>query len=244
MTSRIHVEMDLREGEVFTLPPKAFQHLVVVLRRIPGDKVVLFNGRGGEYEVTIESVAKRQVSVRVDAFREVNRESPLQVTLAQAVSKAERMDYAIQKAVELGVTDIQPLITERVVVRLDAERWERKREHWQAVAVSASEQSGRVKIPPVAAVADLRDWIARAPDNALKLVLSPIGAGSASALKYTGQPVWLLVGPEGGLTDLELALCDLHGFNALSFGPRTLRTETAGVVALSVLQSLWGDLKK
>ena len=242
--SRIYVEMELREGELFTLPPNAYQHLVVVLRRIPGDKVVLFNGSGGEYEVTIESVAKRHVSVRVNAFRAVNRESPLQVTLAQAVSKAERMDYAIQKAVELGVTDIQPLISERVVVRLDAERWERKREHWQAVAVSASEQSGRVKIPPVAAVMDVRDWITRAPDNALKLVLSPIGAGSAGALKYTGQPVSLLVGPEGGLTDMELALCDLHGFNALSFGPRTLRTETAGVVALSVLQSLWGDLKK
>lgn len=241
--SRVFVDMSLAEGELVALPAQAYQHLVVVLRRIPGDRVVLFNGRGGEYSVVIESVARRNLTARVVGFRDANRESPLNVTLAQAVSKSERMDYAIQKAVELGVTEIQPLITDRVVVRLNAERWERKREHWQAVALSACEQSGRTVVPNVAPALDMRDWINQAPGDAIKLVLSPTGgAPAAASLKYQGQPVWLLVGPEGGLSEVELELTALTGYIPVSFGPRTLRTETAGVVALSILQSLWGDL--
>lgn len=241
--SRIYVDMDLTEGQVVTLPAAAYQHLVVVLRRIPGDRVVLFNGRGGEYGVSIESVARRALVVKVNGSSDVSRESSLQVTLGQAVSKGDRMDYAIQKAVELGVTDIQPLITDRVVVRLNAERYERKREQWQALTISACEQSGRTRVPTVAAPLDLNVWLNMAPLDAQKIVLAPGGGTSAGAIKHRdGQPVWLLVGPEGGLSDIELQLCDLAGFTALSFGPRTLRTETAGVVALSVLQSLWGDL--
>jgi 16S rRNA (uracil1498-N3)-methyltransferase len=241
--SRVYVDMELAEGQLLTLPAGAYQHLVVVLRRIPGDRVVLFNGRGGEYSVSIESVARRALTVRVNGFRDIARESPLQVTLGQAVSKGERMDYAIQKAVELGVTAIQPLITDHVVVRLNAERWERKCEHWQAIALSASEQCGRTRVPQIAAPLDLRDWITRAPPDALKLVLS-LAPGSlpVSSLKHHGQPVWLLVGPEGDLSEVELQLTDLAGFSNITLGPRTLRTETAGVVALSVLQSLWGDL--
>ena len=235
--------MTLAEGQVFTLPAKTYQHLVVVLRRIPGDRVILFNGRGGEYSVSIESVARRAVTVRVNGFRDVSRESPLQVTLGQAVSKGERMDYTIQKAVELGVSEIQPLVTDRVVVRLDEERWERKCEHWQAVALSACEQSGRNQVPQVLPPRDMRDWINTAGNDVVKLVLAPGGGSGVGAVKHTDpQPVWLLVGPEGGLSDVELELAGLAGFTALSFGPRTLRTETAGVVALSVLQSLWGDL--
>jgi len=229
--SRVFVDLDLAEGEV------------VVLRRIPGDRVVLFNGRGGEYSVSIESVARRALTVRVNGFRDLARESPLQVTLGQAVSKGERMDYAIQKAVELGVTAIQPLITDHVVVRLNAERWERKREHWQAIALSACEQCGRTRVPQVATPLDLRDWITRAPPDAMKLVLSLApGSQPVSSLKHQGQAVWLLVGPEGDLSEVELQLTDLAGFANITLGPRTLRTETAGVVALSVLQSLWGDL--
>jgi len=238
---RIFVDLELGEGDVVSLPEAACHHLVVVLRRVRDDRVTLFNGRGGEYGVTIESLAKKSVSVRVREFRNVERESPLSITLAQAVSKGERMDYTIQKAVELGVTAIQPLVTDHVVVRLNAERWERKLEHWQGVAVAACEQSGRTRVPTIAPVLDLRDWLNALPAGALKLVMAP-GAGPAAKLKRRDEPVMLLVGPEGGLSDMELKLADLSGFVGLSLGPRILRTETAGMAALTMMQSLWGDL--
>jgi 16S rRNA (uracil1498-N3)-methyltransferase len=212
-----------------------------VLRRIRGDAITLFNGRGGEFSATIETVAKRQLTARVLSFRDEDRESPLNVTLAQAVSKGERMDYTIQKAVELGVSAIQPLVTEHVVVRLDAERWARKQEHWQAIAVAAAEQSGRTRVPKVAPVMDLNDWMGACPPDALRLVMAPTAA-PASLKRAPNQPVVLLVGPEGGLAEIELKLSDLAGFVSIPLGPRVLRTETAGVVALSVLQSKFGDL--
>lgn len=238
---RIYVDLELREGEAVTLPEAAYRHLVVVLRRVRDDPVVLFNGRGGEYGVTIESLAKKQVTVRVREYRAVSRESGLPITLGQAVSKGERMDYTIQKAVELGVTAIQPLVTDHVVVRLTPERWERKLEHWQSVAVAACEQCGRTVVPRIAPVLDLRDWLNRLPASAMKLVLSP-GASPAATVKRRDESVMLLVGPEGGLSDLEQKLVDISGFLALPLGPRILRTETAGMVALAMVQSLWGDL--
>jgi 16S rRNA (uracil1498-N3)-methyltransferase len=238
---RVYVDLDLREGETVALPEGAYQHLVVVLRRVRDDPVILFNGRGGEYAVTIDSLAKKTVTVRVREFRDVQRESPLDVTLAQAVSKGERMDFTIQKAVELGVTSIQPLVTDHVVVRLNEERWLRKQEHWQSIAVSACEQSGRTRVPRVAAVVDLRDWLNAVPANAVKLVLAP-GVAPSAKLKPAGQPIVLLVGPEGGLSEMEMKLADLSGFTSLSLGPRVLRTETAGMVALATIQSVWGDI--
>ncbi|MGH8441848.1 MAG: 16S rRNA (uracil(1498)-N(3))-methyltransferase [Nevskiaceae bacterium] len=239
---RVYADMDLPVGTVATLTEEAYRHLVIVLRRIPGDAVTLFNGRGGEYACAIESVAKRNLTVRVNESREVSRESSVQITLAQAVSKGERMDYTIQKAVELGVTAIQPVVTDHVVVRLDAERWTRKQEHWQGVAVAAAEQSGRTLVPRVAAVQDLRDWMPTCPADALRLVLSPV-ASPVTLSRSASQPVVLLVGPEGGLSEVEIKLADLAGFVSLPLGPRVLRTETAAVVALSILQSKWGDLK-
>lgn len=239
---RIHVDLDLREGQVVALPEAAYQHLVVVLRRVHDDPVVLFNGRGGEYAVTIDSLAKKTVTVRVREFLDVSRESPLHVTLAQAVSKGERMEYTIQKAVELGVTEIQPLLTDHVVVRLSEERWLRKQEHWQGIAVAASEQSGRTRVPRVAAVLDLRDWLNAVPANTVKLTLAPSAATLRGRVKHAGQPIALLVGPEGGLSEMETKLADLAGFTSLSLGPRILRTETAGMVALAMIQSMWGDL--
>lgn len=238
---RVFVDLDLAVGEAVTLPQAAYHHLVVVLRRIRGDTVTLFNGRGGEYRVALETVGKRSVVARVLEHHDVARESPLSVTLAQAVSKGERMDFTIQKAVELGIAEIQPLVTDRVVVRLNEERWQRKQEHWQSVAVSACEQCGRTRVPRIAPVMDLRDWLSAAPAGALRLVLAP-GAAALAPRRTPGQPVVLLVGPEGGLSEMELKLADLAGFSAMALGPRVLRTETAGMVALTVLQSLWGDL--
>ena len=238
---RVYVDMELQAGTVVTMPHAAFHHLVAVLRRIPGDPLTLFNGQGGEYACKVESVARHKLSVRVEEFRDVSRESPLPVLLAQAVSKGEKMDYAIQKAVELGVTTVQPLLAERVVVKLDAERWARKIEHWQAIAISACEQSGRTRIPKVAPALDMRDWLPTCPHDTTRLVLSP-GAAAGTVLTPGKGGVVLLVGPEGGFSEMELKLADLAGFVGVTLGPRVLRTETAGLVAVSVIQSLWGDL--
>ncbi|HUS25011.1 MAG TPA: RsmE family RNA methyltransferase, partial [Candidatus Binatia bacterium] len=149
----------------------------------------------------------------------------------------------IQKAVELGVAEIAPLVTDHCVVRLSDERWQRKQEHWQSIAVAAAEQSGRTRVPRVAPVTDLRDWLNAAPADTLRLVLAPEAEAPAATLRQGGQRVALVVGPEGGFSDLELRLADLAGCVALSLGPRILRTETAGVVAMSLVQALWGDLK-
>jgi 16S rRNA (uracil1498-N3)-methyltransferase len=240
---RVYVDMELADSASVTLGDAAYRHLVVVLRRVRGDAITLFNGRGGEYAANIETVGKRTLTARILQFRDVSRESPLPVTLAQAVSKGERMDYTIQKAVELGVTAIQPVVTDRVVVRLDAERWARKQEHWQGIAIAAAEQSGRTVVPRVAPVLDLNDWMPTIPPDAFRLILSlTLGATPAPVRHAPGQPIVLLVGPEGGWSDLERKLADLAGFSGLALGPRILRTETAGMVALAVLQSQWGDL--
>lgn len=239
--TRIYADIDLVDGAKVTLGEEAYHHLVVVLRRIRGDAIVLFNGRGGEHGATIEKVGKRELDVRIGPRRDVERESPLPITLVQAVSKGERMDYTIQKAVELGVTAIQPVITDRVVVRLDAERWARKQEHWQGIVVAACEQSGRTRIPRVAPVRDLNDWMPTCPPDAFRLILS-LTVTPTVAKRAPGQPIVLLVGPEGGWSEIERKLADLAGFAGLALGPRVLRTETAGVAALAVLQSQWGDM--
>lgn len=239
--TRIYADIDLVDGAKVTLGEEAYHHLVVVLRRIRGDAIVLFNGRGGEHGATIEKVGKREFDVRIGPRRDVERESPLPITLVQAVSKGERMDYTIQKAVELGVTAIQPVITDRVVVRLDAERWARKQEHWQGIVVAACEQSGRTRIPRVAPVRDLNDWMPTCPPDAFRLILS-LTVTPTVAKRAPGQPIVLLVGPEGGWSEIERKLADLAGFAGLALGPRVLRTETAGVAALAVLQSQWGDM--
>jgi 16S rRNA (uracil1498-N3)-methyltransferase len=239
---RVFVDLDLNEGDTVSLPAEVHRHLVVVLRRIRGDVVILFNGRGGEYSAELESVGKRNATARIIGYSGVSRESRLGVTLAQAVSKGERMDYTIQKAVELGVTDIQPLVTDHVVVKLTEERWQRKQEHWQSIAIAACEQSGRTRVPKIAPVVDIRDWLPQCPPDALKLMLALGAETLLGELKHRDEPVLLLVGPEGDFSDMEKHLADMGGFQSLSLGPRLLRTETAGVVALSVMQALWGDL--
>jgi 16S rRNA (uracil1498-N3)-methyltransferase len=238
---RVYVDQDLADQATVTLRGTQYHHLIVVLRRIRGDSIVLFNGRGGEYAARIEVVGKRELTARIWQFHDVSRESALDVTLVQAVSKGERMDYTIQKAVELGVTAIQPVVTEHVVVRLDAERWARKLEHWQGVAIAAAEQSGRTRVPLVAPVLDLNDWMTKCPPEALRLILS-LSLTPSVVRRAPGQPIVLLVGPEGGWSELERKLADLAGFAALALGPRVLRTETAGIAALTVLQSQWGDM--
>lgn len=242
-TPRIFVPQSLTVGDRVQLPEPAFRHVVQVLRLAPGEGLTLFNSEGGEYEAVLDAAGKREAYARIERYRGTDRESPLNITLAQGVSKGERMDYSIQKAVELGVSEVMPLLTERCVVKLSAERWDRKLEHWQNIAISACEQCGRTRVPVVLPPSDLRDWLAQAPANAHKLVLDP---DAEATLQHSdpGKNIVLLVGPEGGLSPMEIKLAELAGFRGLRLGPRLLRTETAGVVALSVLQAHWGDLKK
>jgi 16S rRNA (uracil1498-N3)-methyltransferase len=237
---RIYIEQPLKVGDVIDLPEGAARHLLQVLRLKAGDSFLIFNGEPGEFAATLEAAGKRGARARIGPFHEANRESPLHVTLAQCVSKGERMDFALQKAVELGATEIQPLLSKRSVVRVDEERWEKKLEHWRGVVIAACEQSGRTRVPPVNPVLTLERWLEQT-DPGLRLVLVP-GAGEAlRALDKPERPVRILIGPEGGLDDDELRLAVRHGCEPISLGPRVLRTETAGIAALAALQALFGD---
>jgi len=238
--TRIFVSAALGEGIEIALPEEAVRHVSQVLRMRAGEPLVLFNGEGGEYEATIVDIAKRAVRVRIDRCVAADRESPLRLMLAQCVSKGERMDYTIQKAVELGVHAIVPLLSARSVVKLESERWEKKLEHWQGVIRSACEQAGRTRIPRLDAVCRLDLWLAAAPSGTC-LVLAPGGARSLKAMTKN-MDVTVLAGPEGGLSAAEVERAVASGFITVGLGPRILRTETAGVAALAALQALWGDL--
>lgn len=239
--TRIFVDQVLSTDQILTLPEEASRHLVQVLRLREGDDFVLFNGQGGEYEAVLHHVAKREVQARIGRYDAVSRESLLPLTLAQCVSKGDRMDYTLQKAVELGVSAIVPLLSERSVVKLDAERWAKKMEHWRGIIISACEQSGRTRIPSLRTPLALDHWLNEAADSALKLTLAPTARRSLRGIDPNQQPVLLLVGPEGGLSDAEIHLAERQGFDAVTLGPRILRTETAGVAALAAIQALWGD---
>lgn len=238
--TRIHVPLPLAVGASLDLPDEAARHVAQVLRMRVGEPLTLFNGEGGEYAATIVATGRRDVRVSIDRFDPVDRESRLDVSLVQCVSKGERMDYTVQKAVELGVSRILPLLSERSVVKLDAERWDKKLEHWRGIAVSACEQSGRTRVPEVAPVQKLDAWLASA-DAGLRLVLAPTESVSLKALPPAAG-IALLIGPEGGLSDQEIAAARRAGCIGIGLGPRVLRTETAGVATLAALQLLWGDL--
>ena len=241
--TRIFIPAPLSSGQTLALPEAAARHLVQVLRLQPGERFIVFNGEGGEFAAELLSAGKREALARIGTFDDVSRESSLQVTLAQCVSKGERMDYTLQKAVELGVSEVVPLLSARSVVRMDADRWEKRLEHWRGVIVSACEQSGRTRIPRLHPVAELAHWLPLAGTGALKLTLAPQAPCSLRDTEHRARPVVLLVGPEGGLSADEIALAQRQDFLTVKMGPRILRTETAGVVCLANIQSLWGDLR-
>lgn len=240
MTTRAFEPQELATGAEIRLGERNQQHLVRVLRMEPGDSFILFNGDGSEYGARIAAAGKRETVVLVGARREPAVESFLATRLGQVLSKGDRMEYAVQKAAELGVAAITLLTSERCDVKLDGERFEKKREHLQMVAVAACEQSGRVRVPVVDAPMELSRWVARV-EAGLKLVLHP--GGGTTALPASADSVALLVGPEGGLSPAEIAEAERHGFSPLSLGPRILRTETAPVAALAVLQARYGDFR-
>jgi len=242
MTSRFFCPKPLAPNGLAELPHAAAHHALRVLRLGIGDAVVLFNGEGGEYPGRIAE-AGRAVRVKLGDWRDVGRESPLDMTLAQALPSGDRMDFVVQKAVELGVARIQPLLAARSVVRLAGERAARRVEHWRQVAASACEQCGRNRVPEIAPILDLRQWLGQLPqDNEMqRLLLSPEGGGRLRELAGARRFL-ILVGPEGGLAEEEAAAARLAGFADLWLGPRVLRTETAGPAALAALGALYGDL--
>lgn len=239
---RIYTPQVLAAQQSIALEADAAHHLARVLRMPVEAKLVLFNGDGSEYAARISHIDKKQVLVTIDQAELAERESPLGIHLGIAVSKGERMDWVIQKATELGVTRITPLQSERVEVRLHGEREEKKVSHWRAIAIAACEQCQRNRIPVVDNVQPLSTWVTATQADA-KLVLHHRSSTTLMDHASTPQSVALLIGPEGGLSETEIALAERSEFKSLRLGPRVLRTETAPLAALSVLQFLWGDLR-
>ena len=246
MPARLHIETDtaLSTGAEIALPPGPARH-VQVLRMQPGETITLFDGRGGEWQARITGVRGKAVEATVGAHLAVERESPLQVTLLQALARGEKMDWVLQKATELGVARIVPVATERSVVQLDGERADRRIAHWQGVVAAACEQCGRNRLPEILPPARLEAACA-ASTATLKLLLAPGATASLAAVAASAtraaNGLALLIGPEGGLADAEQAVAMRAGFQPVSFGPRVLRTETASIAALGLLQGLAGDL--
>jgi 16S rRNA (uracil1498-N3)-methyltransferase len=239
---RFYVPLPLAEGQVLALPPSAAHHAARVLRLRPGDAVILFNGEGGEYEAVITAIGKHDVQAQIGKHRSIDRESPLSITLVQAISSGERMDHTIQKAVELGVMRIIPVDSERTVVRLTGERATKRVLHWQQIVISACEQCGRNRVPPVQAIMPLAGWLASPAGDALRWMLLPGAEATLREREPPDRPIELLVGPEGGLTDDEIATARQAAFRPLCLGPRVLRTETAAPAFLAAAQALWGDV--
>jgi len=238
---RIFTPFPLSSGASIELDENAFSHAVRVLRLKQGDSLILFNGEGGEFEAELIEVQKKRASARINQFHNKDCESPLRIILGQCISRGEKMDYTIQKAVELGVTEIVPLFSERCGVKLNQERLEKRLRHWRSVIISACEQSGRNRIPTLHPAMALSAWQQQLYTS-LNLVLDPTATNSLGSLAKPEKGVALLIGPEGGLSNNEIKNAVKHGFNGIRLGPRILRTETAGLTALSMIQQLWGDL--
>ena len=239
--TRLYCDIPLSPGAEIVLPEAAARHAVTVLRLQMGDTLRLFNGAGGEYSASLVAVNKREARVRLIEFHAAERESPLAITLALGISAGERMDYSLQKATELGVSAIQPLATERSVVKLAGERADKRLQHWRHVVIAACEQCGRNRVPAVAPVQKLFAYLAEIDRSKRLLLLSPDAATPLKRVPPSAEVV-LLVGAEGGLAPSEYQAAEASGFEAVSLGPRILRTETAPVAALAVLQALWGDI--
>jgi 16S rRNA (uracil1498-N3)-methyltransferase len=243
--SRLFVDRPLATGQTVVLPADRAHYVTRVLRARVGDALVVFDGRGGEHRATLERATRQEVAIAVGEHLERDVESPLAVTLALGISRGERMDLALQKATELGVAAVRPLFTERTVVDLAGERLQRRMAHWRGVLTAACEQSGRTRLPGLHPPASLSQHLSAHAETAVPhtgLLLDPQAATGPTALPRPEGPVTLLIGPEGGLSDAERAAAYHAGYRGLRLGPRVLRTETAPLAALAILQALWGDL--
>jgi 16S rRNA (uracil1498-N3)-methyltransferase len=239
---RIHCELTLGPGAQFSLAPEAAQHVAKALRLKAGDSLVVFDGRGGEYDAAIQRIDRGRVDVKVGPWREPPTEARLEIGLVQGLPEAaDKMDWIIQKATELGIGWIQPVTCERSVVRLSGERAERRQLHWRRVAIAACEQSGRTRIPDVRATLPFMTWMAATPVPP-RWLLDPAGRPVAG-IAPPAAPFELVVGPEGGLAERERDLALSRGCEPVALGPRVLRTETAALAALAAIHALWGDFR-
>lgn len=237
---RFHLPQPLVAGSEFDLPEAQSRH-VQVLRMQPGEAITLFNGEGGEHTAVITAMGKRSVSVRVASFDATTRESMLHLTLVQSITAADRMDYTIQKATELGVNVIQPITSQYCQQRLSGERAEKRIAHWEGVAAAAAEQCGRTRVPQILPIISLEQWLARPCAAELKLLLCPTGAVSWDSLPASAASAVMLVGPEGGFSRQEDESAGLQGYTPVILGPRLFRAETVTPVVAGLLQARYGD---
>jgi 16S rRNA (uracil1498-N3)-methyltransferase len=242
--TRVYVDTPIAAGKRLVVAGSAANHIMRVLRLRTGDELTVFDGSGGEFGARIEEFRKDAVVVSVEDHRAIDRESPLSLTLVQGISRGERMDWIIQKATELGASRIAPVFTKRSVVRLDEKQAERKLQHWRAITVAACEQCGRNRLPDLTTPVDFFDVLPESfTPGTTRLLLSPSGALHIDDLREVSTgAVSVLIGPEGGLDEVEQEAAIAAGFKAVRMGPRVLRTETAAIAALTILQSYFGDL--
>lgn len=241
--TRVYVDTPVTTGKRLVVEGTAANHITRVLRLRGGDALTVFDGSGAEFGARIEEFRKDAVIVSVDEHRAVDRESPLSLTLAQGISRGERMDWIIQKATELGATRIVPVFTKRSVVRLDDKQAERKLQHWRAITIAACEQCGRNRLPDLVTPVDFFDVLPETfTPNSTRLLLSPHAELRIDDLREPHGGVTVLIGPEGGLDEVEQEAAIAAGFKSVRMGPRVLRTETAAIAALTILQRYFGDL--
>ena len=238
--SRLFIETTLSPNALISLDEKASHYLNKVLRLKANAPLIVFNGHGNQYNATIEAIEKKTVTIRTKDCDNINNESPLSIHLGIAISKGDRMDWVMQKATELGVTAITPLTSERTEVKLKGERLEKKLQHWRQIAISACEQCGRNRIPTINTLSIADDWINTVAAER-KLVLHHRTEQAIDATLTIASSA-LLIGPEGGLSEREINAAEQQGFEALRLGPRVLRTETAPLAAITLLQHSWGDM--
>lgn len=241
---RIYQNIELKTGAVVNLSADAANHLTRVLRLPLDAEIKIFNGQGGEYAARIISITKQQTQIKINKYLAIDNESPLEINLAQALVRGEKMDYIIQKAVELGVAKIMPVLTERCEIKLSAERTGKRLQHWQAIIINACEQCGRNCVPTIAEPVTLAEFLVQ-QKTGRRLVLDPTATTKIRDIFQTkplDEVVTLLIGPEGGLSNDEIKTAKQQGFAGVNLGPRILRTETAGLAAISALQNCLGDL--
>jgi 16S rRNA (uracil1498-N3)-methyltransferase len=243
--TRIFISDKLSSGQQLQLDGDKARYIGRVLRLRSGDPLTVFNGEDGEFGASVATIGKNSAAVDISSHIDTTTESPLKVHLVQGISRGERMDFVIQKATELGVKRVTPVLTEYGVVKLGGERASKRRDHWQGVAESACEQSGRIRPPLIDAPIDLNAWFGtRTKETDTDLILKPGATTALTSIATPATKVCLLIGPEGGFSDSEYEDAEVAGFGAVSIGPRILRTETAALTAIAAVQSMWGDLRR
>lgn len=239
--SRIYINNNLEEGTETELTGETAHYAANVLRMQYGQPLIVFNGKGGQYSAEISGIKKSKIVIKVKEHQPVERESNMDITLVQGISRSQRMDYAVQKSVELGVTKIVPVITDFCNMQINNKHNEKKYNHWNKIIINACEQCGRNTLPVLENIMDISNWL-EVDKNALKIILHPDRGGRIPGVNGQVDSITLLAGPEGGFSQKEFEQALQSGYQPVKLGPRILRTETASIAAISACQAIWGDL--